>query len=337
MQNAISIVIPVYNEEANLDELIDRCVVACDTLRRPFEIVLVDDGSGDGSRAKIEAKAHQYGRLVKGVFLNRNYGQHNAVIAGLAHAGGETIVTLDADLQNPPEEIPRLIAKTDEGFDVVGTVRMNRQDSFFRRAASHLINVMVKKATGVTMHDYGCMLRAYDRKVVDAILECRERSTFVPVLANGFARRTTEIDVSHAERKAGESKYGFMKLVNLMFDLMTTMTTAPLRLLSIVGVLMSVLGIGFGVLLIGLRLYFGPEWAVGGVFTLLGIAFFFLGLQFVAMGLLGEYMGRIQIDVRERPRYFIDRIVGTTGTRLAWKPETANAAATEPLTEVSKR
>ncbi len=329
MKSMVSLVIPVFNEEASIDELVERCIAVAEQMDRPYEIVLVDDGSSDASREKIEAKARQHGGRVKGVFLNRNYGQHNAVIAGLANTAGGLIVTLDADLQNPPEEIPRLVAAADQGFDVVGTVRRNRQDSAFRRVASHMINIMVKKSTGVMMHDYGCMLRAYDRRVVDAILSCSERSTFVPVLANGFARRTTEIDVDHAQRKAGTSKYGIMNLINLMFDLMTTMTTAPLRMLSIAGVFMSAAGIGFGALLIIMRLIKGPDWAAGGVFTLLGIAFFFLGAQFVAMGLLGEYLGRIQIDVRARPRYLVDRTVGDTGTLLSWQPDLQSKAELE--------
>lgn len=329
---SVSVVIPAYDEVGSLDELIDRCVATCETLGRLYEIVIVDDGSEDGSRERIEAKAHEYGGRVKGVFLNRNYGQHTALLCGLAHCHGQTIVTLDADLQNPPEEIARVLAVADQGYDVVGTVRVNRQDSLFRRLASHVINVTVERTTGVSMHDYGCMLRAYSRPVVQAMLECRERSTFVPILANGFARRTTEIDVAHDERKSGTSKYGLMKLVHLMFDLMTTMTTAPLRYLTFAGGLLSILGLSLAALLMVLRLIYGAEWAGGGAFTLFSIAFVFLGLQFVAMGLLGEYIGRIHVDVRERPRYFVDRVVGTTGLRLAWQPD---AQAAPPATETS--
>ena len=310
MTAAFSVVIPVYNEEDNLGELIDRVIAACSKLERPYEVILVDDGSSDSSRDKIEARARMPGSPIKAVFLNRNYGQHNAVLCGLAHTSGEVVVTLDADLQNPPEEIPRLLQKAEEGFDVGGTVRVQRQDCLFRRVASGLINRMVMRSTGVLMHDYGCMLRAYRRKVVAAVLLCRERSTFIPVLANGFARTTTEIEVRHDERKDGTSKYSVMKLVHLMFDLMTTMTTAPLRMLTLVGGTLSVLGMGFGVLLMFLRFVYGAQWAADGVFTLFAIAFFFLGAQFLGMGLLGEYLGRIHIDVRERPRYFVDRTVG---------------------------
>jgi undecaprenyl-phosphate 4-deoxy-4-formamido-L-arabinose transferase len=325
---SFSVVIPSYNEEATLDELIDRCVAACDSVGRRYEIVIVDDGSTDASREHITAKAEQYGGRVLGIFLNRNYGQHTAVFCGFANVTGDLIITLDADLQNPPEEIPRLVATADEGFDVVGTVRTNRQDSLFRRIASHLVNRMVLKSTGVSMHDYGCMLRAYSKPVVGAMLECEERSTFIPVLANLFARRTTEIDVAHHERVAGESKYGLMKLVNLMFDLLTAMTTTPLRLMSIAGVALFLAGGSLGVLLLGLRLYYGAEWAGGGAFTLFALMFVFIGLQFAAIGLLGEYVGRIQQDVRARPRYLIDSRVGGSGGGLQWEPEQPRAAGT---------
>ncbi len=312
MSATLSVVVPAFNEADSLEELLERCVAACTATGRPYEIVIVDDGSTDDSERVLTAGVARYPGHVRAVFLNRNYGQHNAVLCGLAHAGGDVVVTLDADLQNPPEEIPRLVQKMDEGYDVVGTIRVPRRDSLLRRVASRAINRLVRQATGVSMSDYGCMLRAYSRRVVLAMLACRERSTFVPVLANGFARHTAEIEVAHAPRKSGESKYGLGKLVHLMFDLMTTTTTTPLRIMTIAGVVLFAGGASLGVLLLGLRLFYGAEWAGGGVFTLFSVLFFFLGAQFAAMGLLGEYLGRIQIDVRERPRYFIDHAVGAS-------------------------
>ncbi|MEJ2658042.1 MAG: glycosyltransferase [Desulfobacterales bacterium] len=306
----LSIVIPVFNEEENLDELIRRCLLACERTGRFFEIILVDDGSADGSAGKIETASKTNPGKVVGVFLNRNYGQHAAVIAGFEQSRGDIIITMDADLQNPPEEIPRLVDAMDKGYDVVGSVRKHRQDTLFRRMASAIINKAVQKATGVMMHDYGCMLRAYQRHIVEAILKCREHSTFIPILANSFARTTTEIDVKHEARKQGRSKYDFMKLVMLQFDLLTSMTTFPLRLLSILGGIISAAGIGFGVFLLVMRILYGAEWAAEGVFTLFAILFIFVGAQFVAMGLLGEYIGRIYHDVRARPRYFVQRVSG---------------------------
>ena len=305
----ISIVIPVFNEQKNLDELIGRCEQSCRKMERPFEIILVDDGSNDRSADMITEAAEQSGGHVIGVLLNRNYGQHAAVIAGFAQSRGNIVVTLDADLQNPPEEIHKLVEKIEEGFDVVGSVRMPRRDSLFRRMASAVINKAAQKATGVVMHDYGCMLRAYRRHVIDAMLQCDERSTFIPVLANGFARRATEIEVHHATRSNGESKYSLWKLINLQFDLLTSMTTFPLRLLSVIGLLISLVGIGFGVFLLVMRLIYGTVWAAEGVFTLFAILFIFVGAQFVGMGLLGEYIGRVYNDVRRRPRYFVQRVV----------------------------
>ena len=312
----LSVVIPAFNEEANLPELIRRCLQACERTGKTFEIILVDDGSTDRSATIItEAGTKNRGRII-GVLLNRNYGQHAAVMAGLAESRGEIIVTLDADLQNPPEEIPALVSKIDEGFDVVGSIRVSRNDSFFRKISSSIINKVVQRSTGVMMHDYGCMLRAFRRHIVDAMLRCDERCTFIPILANCFARRTTEIEVQHDARSSGASKYRFWKLINLMFDLLTTMTTTPLRLLTVVGVGISAGGFGLGSFILLMRLIQGPEWAVGGVFTLFALLFIFIGAQFVGMGLLGEYIGRIYNDVRARPRYFVHQVVGRTYTPL---------------------
>ncbi|MBN2163860.1 MAG: glycosyltransferase [Pontiellaceae bacterium] len=305
-----SIVIPVYNEQENLPELIRRSIAACDQLDDSYEIILIDDGSRDESATLIsEAAAANAGKIV-GVLLNRNYGQHAAVMAGFSHARGEYVVTLDADLQNPPEEIPNVVAKLREGYDVVGSVRQNRQDSFLRTLPSKMVNKVVQKSTGVLMHDYGCMLRGYTKEIVETMCECRERSTFIPVLANTFAHKVTEIPVGHSERADGDSKYSFWKLINLQFDLLTSITTFPLRVLSVIGGIISAFGIGLGILILVLRLLHGAAWAAEGVFTLFAILFVFVGAQFIGLGLLGEYIGRIYHDVRDRPRYFVRKVVG---------------------------
>jgi len=306
----LSIVIPVFNEEINLDELIRRCTGACSKTGMSWELLLVDDGSRDSSPAKIEEAAGKLPGQIVGILLNRNYGQHAAVMAGLAHARGSIVITLDADLQNPPEEIPNLVDKIKEGFDVVGSVRVPRQDPLFRKIGSYIVNRAAQKATGVKMHDYGCMLRAYKRHIVDAMLQCHERSTFIPILANSFARKTTEIEVCHAKRAAGDSKYSLWKLINLQFDLLTSMTTFPLRMLSLFGVLASALGTGLGIYIIVMRILYGDAWAAQGVFTLFAVLFFFVGAQFLGLGLLGEYLGRVYNDVRARPRYFVEKVIG---------------------------
>lgn len=255
----VSVVIPVYNEQESLPELIRRTTAACETLGKAYEILLVDDGSSDDSARMLTDAAQAEGSHIVAVLLNRNYGQHSAIMAGFSHVTGDLVITLDADLQNPPEEIPRLVAKADEGYDVVGTVRQNRQDSLFRKLASRTINRLIQRTTGKAMGDYGCMLRAYRRHIVDAMLHCHERSTFIPILANTFARKATEIPVLHAEREHGESKYSFMRLINLMYDLITCLTTTPLRLLSVFGSVIALAGFALSVLLVVLRLVFVPS------------------------------------------------------------------------------
>jgi len=307
--NLVSVVVPVLNEEASLPELLARIDAACTKLHADYEIIAVDDGSRDGSVALLVEAAERAGSRVTTVILNRNYGQHAALLAGFAETRGDLVVTLDADLQNPPEEIPRLVAAAEEGYEVVGSIRMRRQDSLFRKLASRLINRFMQRLTGVGMSDYGCMLRAYRSSIVETMLACEERSTFIPVLANMFARRTIEIEVRHDERRHSESKYGFLKLIRLMFDLLTCVSTAPLRLLSFIGVGVAGAGFALALALVVLRLIYGPEWGVNGVFPLFALLFVFIGMQFVGMGVMGEYIGRIYSDVRARPRYVVQEIV----------------------------
>jgi undecaprenyl-phosphate 4-deoxy-4-formamido-L-arabinose transferase len=276
--NYLSVVVPVYNEEGCLQELIDRTLKACKESKKKFEIILIDDGSEDGTSEILQAASKKHEDVVISCLLNRNYGQHNAIMAGFSIVRGDLIVTLDADLQNPPEEIPRLIAKSEEGFDVVGTIRQNRQDTFFRRYASKIVNKVAQKATGVKMKDYGCMLRAYRIDIVKAMLACRENSTFIPVLGNSFARYTCEIEVKHDERTIGDSKYSLWKLVNLQFNLLTCMTTFPLRVLSVIGGGISSFGILLAIYILIMRyIVMGEAWAQQGVFTLFAILFFICG------------------------------------------------------------
>jgi undecaprenyl-phosphate 4-deoxy-4-formamido-L-arabinose transferase len=304
----LSVVIPVYNEEANLPELLDRLTGTLVPLGRPYEIVLVNDGSRDRSLPLLREAAARDSHLVV-VDFNRNYGQHAAVFAGFEVSRGEVVVTLDADLQNPPEEIPKLVAKIEEGFDVVGSIRVHRQDTLLRRAASKIVNRMTAVATGVQLTDYGCMLRAYRQPVVKLLAASNEVSTFIPVLADLFAGRVTEIPVAHAERLHGESKYSLWKLFRLQFDLMTSFSVLPLRVTMGVGVVMAIASFLIALVLISGRLIYGHEWAVSGVFTLFALVFFFLGVQLFAIGLLGEYVGRIYQQVRDRPRYVIRQVI----------------------------
>ncbi|HUK11795.1 MAG TPA: glycosyltransferase [Thermoanaerobaculaceae bacterium] len=306
----LSVVVPVFNEEANLPNLLARLTAALAGVGRPYEVVLVNDGSSDGSLVLLREAAGRDPHLVV-IDFNRNYGQHAAVFAGFEAARGEVIVTIDADLQNPPEEIPKLVAKMEEGFDVVGSVRVQRKDTFFRRAASRLVNKVTSMATGVHLSDYGCMLRAYRRDVVRTLCSSKEISTFIPVLADMFAGHVTEVPVAHAERMAGKSKYSFWKLLRLQFDLMTSFSLWPLRAMLAIGVLTAMASMAVAAVLIAGRLIKGHEWAVSGVFTLFAVMFFFVGVLFFALGLLGEYVGRIYLEVRHRPRYVVRQIFRT--------------------------
>ena len=306
----VSIVVPVYNEEGCLEELISRVLAAVRPTGKKFEFILIDDGSSDRSREIISKAAAEEPEVV-GCLLNRNYGQHSAITAGFSMVRGDLVITLDADLQNPPEEIPRLIETAESGYDVVGTVRQNRKDSLFRRTASKVVNYFARQATGVHMTDYGCMLRAYRKFVVDAMLQCNERSTFLPVLGNSFARRTCEIPVKHAERAVGDSKYSLIKLINLQFNLLTCMTTAPLRMMTWFGFFAAFCGFLLSLYIVIRRLCpGGNEWGNAGSFLLFAVMFVFMGIQMVGIGIIGEYLGRVYTDVRNRPRYFVEKVLG---------------------------
>lgn len=301
----VSVVLPVFNERENIPTLHRRLQATMESCGRPFEIWYVDDGSSDGSLELLRALAA--GDPHVGVVeLTRNFGQHAAVLAGFAASTGSVVVTLDADLQNPPEEIPTLLAKIDEGYEVVGGWREERHDPLFRRLASKAINQMTSVAVGVTMKDYGCMLRAYRRSIVGQILDCDERSSFIPALANSLAKRTTEIEVGHSDRFGGTSKYGILKLLRLTFDLLTGFSLLPIQFVSVAGILVAAAGMAFGVFLFVRRLFVGPE--VEGVFTLFAILFVFIGLLILAVGMVGEYVGRIYLEVRRRPTYRIRAI-----------------------------
>jgi len=302
------VVIPVFNEAENLPALLPRLLPVMDGLGRPYEVIFVDDGSRDLTLSVLRGFVAERPGTVRVLELSRNFGQHPAILAAFQRARGSVVVTLDADLQNPPEEIPRLLAKIDEGFDVVGGIRRNRQDSWFRRAASRLVNRVTGAITGMRLSDYGCMLRAYGRDVVDEINACEENATFIPALAQSFSRRPTEVEVAHAERAAGESKYSLYKLLRLNFDLMTGFSVVPLQIFTLFGFVVAAGGVAFGVFLGIRRLIVGAE--VEGVFTLFAILFTVVGVLLAGLGIVGEYIGRIYHEVRRRPRFSVRREFG---------------------------
>ncbi len=303
-----SVVVPVYNEEGNLPELLRRLSAVMDATGEPYELVFVDDGSRDGSLAILKQAAAERPDRVRVLELARNFGQHQAILAAFESVSGDAIVTLDADLQNPPEEIPKLLAKIREGHDVVGGVRQNRQDTFARRLASAIVNRVTVAITRMRITDFGCMLRAYSRDVVEEINRCDESSTFIPALAQSFARRPTEVAVAHAPRRHGESAYSLYRLVRLNFDLMTGFSLLPLQVFGLLGTFVAFGGIAFGLFLFVRRLIVGAE--VEGVFTLFAILFTLLGIAMAGLGLVGEYVGRIYQQVRGRPRFRVRRVYG---------------------------
>jgi undecaprenyl-phosphate 4-deoxy-4-formamido-L-arabinose transferase len=307
----ISVVVPVYNEEEGLPLLFERLYPALDALGRTYEVVFVDDGSRDRSVAQLREQFQRRPDVTRVVVLARNAGQHLAILAAFQQTRGRYVITLDADLQNPPEEIGRLVAAMDAGADYVGSIRMRRQDVLWRKAASRFMNRLRERTTSIHITDQGCMLRGYDRSVIDAVNRCSEVSTYVPALAYTFARHPVEIEVAHAERTVGQSKYSLFRLIRLNFDLMTGFSVAPLQFFSMSGIVIALLSIAFVVYLAMRRLIMGPE--AEGLFTLFGIAFFLIGVALIGLGIVGEYVGRIYEQVRERPRYTVAAVLEQGG------------------------
>jgi len=318
----ISVVIPVYNEEEGLPILFERLYPALDALGRTYEVVFVDDGSRDRSVAELREQFQRRPDVTRVVVLARNAGQHLAILAAFQQTRGRYVITLDADLQNPPEEIGRLVAAMDAGADYVGTIRVSRQDVLWRKAASRFLNRVREGTTSIQITDQGCMLRGYDRGVIDAVNRCTEVSTYVPALAYTFARHPVEIEVAHAERTVGQSKYSLFRLIRLNFDLMTGFSVAPLQFFSMSGIVIALLSIAFVIYLAVRRLIVGPE--AEGVFTLFGIAFFLIGVALIGLGVVGEYVGRIYEQVRQRPRYTVAAVLeqgdGSDTAQLAHVP-----------------
>jgi len=323
---AVSIVIPIYNEEAGLEGLFGRLYPALDKLGESYELILVDDGSRDRSAVLLHAQFERRPDVTRVVVLAANFGQHMAIRAGFERARGEVVVTLDADLQNPPEEIPRLLAKFREGYDYVGSYRRDRQDNAFRRGASALMNRVREGITDIRMADQGCMLRAYGRGVVQAITHSPEASTFIPALAYLYARNPVEIEVAHEPRAAGTTKYSLYKLIDLNFDLVTGFSVLPLRMFSILGMLVA---FGSVVLYVGVMIV---RAARGGTFYEVLwdrdiLQFFLTGMVLFGLGLVGEYVGRIHEQVRGRPRYLVQAVYEKEASP-EWRAERSSSRTT---------
>ncbi len=307
----VSVVIPVYNEEQSLPLLFARLYPALDKLERSYEVIFVNDGSKDRSVALLREQFARRPEVTRVILFNGNFGQHMAIMAGFEHCRGSRIVTLDADLQNPPEEIGNLLAQMDLGHDYVGSIRMLRQDTAFRRLASRAMNWIRERITKIRMADQGCMLRAYDRLIVDAIKSSHEINTFIPALAYTYAFNPTEIPVAHEERAAGESKYSMYSLIRLNFDLITGFSIVPLQVFSLLGMFIAITSV---VVYIGVII---ERWILAaslmdGLTALWDrdiLQFFLTGLVLFGLGLLGEYVGRIYQQARSRPRFLIQAVL----------------------------
>jgi len=306
----LSVVIPVYNEEATLAALFARLYPALDALGVSYEVVFVNDGSRDRSAALLREQFARRPEVTRVVLLNGNFGQHMAIMAGFERTRGERVVTLDADLQNPPEEIAKLLAKMDEGHDSVGGLRLERHDNALRRAGSRAMNGLRRRITRIVMTDQGCMLRAYSRGIIDAINSCEEVNTFIPALAYTFARSPTEVDVAHESRAAGTSKYSLYSLIRLNFDLVTAFSVVPLQLFSLFGIAVAVLSVlVYLVVMVERALAGAPLDALRTFWDRDILQFFLTGIVLFGVGLVGEYVGRIYQQVRNRPRYLVQAVL----------------------------
>ena len=317
----VSVVIPVYNEEQTLPLLFARLYPALDKLGLAYEIIFINDGSRDRSAGLLRRQYEERPDVTRVVLFSGNFGQHMAIMAGFENVRGSRIITLDADLQNPPEEIGNLLAAMDAGHDYVGSIRRQRQDSAFRRYASRAMNWMRERITKIHMTDQGCMLRAYDRAIVDAITSSREINTFIPALAYNYAANPTEIMVAHEERAAGESKYSLYSLLRLNFDLVTGFSIMPLQVFSLIGMAVAVLSV-LSYIVVIIERWVHADSLSAGLLALWDrdiLQFFLTGLVLFGLGLLGEYIGRIYQQVRSRPRFLIQAILekpDTSGARL---------------------
>jgi undecaprenyl-phosphate 4-deoxy-4-formamido-L-arabinose transferase len=301
----ISVIIPVYNEKDNLPELCERLHRTLKAMRRTHETIFVDDGSRDGSLPLLlQLRKRHRGMVV--VELVKNFGQHPAVTAGMEVSRGRIVVTLDADLQNPPEDIPKLVAAIEQGADIASGWRQRRHDSLWRTLPSRIVNRLISRMTRVKLHDYGCMLRAYSRAVIDRYLDCGERSTYITAFMNLLARRVVEVPVNHAPRKHGSSKYSYLALIRYAVNLMIGFSAYPIQVASLIGYLFSAIGLALGGWLIVYRMLHGTN--ISGLTSFVAVMLVLFGIQFILLGFMGEYLARVYGEVQKRPRYLVEKV-----------------------------
>jgi len=305
----LSIVVPIYNEEESVNALHERITEALSGTGIDYELILVDDGSSDRSYMLLKAIANDDSR-VKVIRFRRNFGQTAAMAAGFDAATGRVVVPMDGDLQNDPTDIPRLLAKIDEGYDVVSGWRKDRKDTFInRKLPSMIANGLISRFTGVHLHDYGCTLKAYKKEVLEGINLYGEMHRFVPALASQVGAKVTELPVKHHPRLYGTSKYGISRTVRVVLDLMTvkfllSYSTKPIQLFGKWGVYTLFAGLISGIATVYMKLFEhmsmnrNPLW-------ILTIFLFFMGIQFIVLGLLGELNARTYYEAQGKPIYVI--------------------------------
>lgn len=299
----LSVVIPVYNESSMLEELFSRLFPVLESLKKKYEVIFINDGSKDESIKMLKDIHQKHPSKVKVIDFNSNFGQHMAIMAGFEVSDGDVVVTMDADLQNYPEDIPKLLSKIKDGHDVVGGYRVNRKDKKWRLFVSKLHNLLRRRVTGIDMIDDGCMLRAYTKKIINYVVSTEENSTFLPALAHSFASNPVDVPVRHTTRKAGKSSYNIYKLIRYNFDFFANFSKFPLEFFTIFGLLVSFMSLCLFVYLIFKRIIWGPE--SEELSALFAIIYFLMGAILLGLGIVGEYIGRIYQEVRKRPRFII--------------------------------
>ena len=302
----LSVVIPVYNEEKSLPLMYDRLFPALDALGKSYEVIFVNDGSRDNSQQQLQALFARRPDKIRLIDLMRNAGQHPAIIAGFSKVRGNIVATIDCDLQNPPEDIGKLVTLIEQGHDIAGGIRTSRQDKSWRLAVSGIANKIRERITNIRMIDQGAMMRAYKREITDQIVASGGNSPYIPAIAHYLATNPIEVPVGHEGRAAGHSQYNIYKLLRLNFDLITSFSIVPLRLFTITGMALSAASALLVAYLGMRRIIVGPE--ADGLFTLFAILFLLISVTMTGLGLIGEYIGRIYMEVRARPQAIIRTI-----------------------------
>ena len=309
----LSIIIPLLNEEESIDNLYHELVTALDPVHRPYELIFVDDGSSDQS-LNILTEIQQADSKVVVISFRKNFGQTAALSAGFDHAQGDIIVTLDADLQNDPNDIPKLLKKLDEGYDIVNGWRFKRKDPFLtRRLPSIIANKIISFATNVKLNDYGCTLKAFRKEITQNIRLYGEMHRFIPAVASGMGISIAEVKVNHRPRKYGQSKYGISRTIRVILDLITVKfllnyATRPIHVFGLIGFISGALGFTMALFLTIQRQFFNVPMA-NRPLLLLAIMLIFIGLQFITLGLIAELQARTYHESQNKPIYAIRKIL----------------------------